>query len=93
MLPNCHCWKEFIVLSLENSMAATSGRPVIYSLAQDRATDEELYLLFKQMLLSASLKPDDARRDNPVKLVVCSIPLPPSISPLRRIGPKIKNVN
>lgn len=84
VLPNCHCLKEGVHSpvggqvnqSLENTMAAIAGRPVVYSRVQARATGEELYILCKQILLSASLKPDDTRWDCPVKLIVCLNPCP-----------------
>lgn len=84
VLPNCHCLKEGVHSpvggqvnqSLENTMAAIAGRPVVYSRVQARANGEELYILCKQILLSASLKPDDTRWDYPVKLIVCLNPCP-----------------
>lgn len=94
VLPNCHCLKEGVHSpvggqvnqSLENTMAAIAGRPVIYSRVQARTTGEELYIFFKQILLSASLKPDDTKGNYPVKLIVClNYPQPLSICPSIRI--------
>lgn len=96
VLPNCHCLKEGVHnpvggqvnQSLENTVATIAGRPVIYSRVQTRTTGEELYIFFKQILLSASLKPDDTKGDYPVKLIVClNYPQPLSICPFIRIWP------
>lgn len=85
VLPNCHCLKEGVHSpvggqvnqSLENTMAAIAGRPVIYSRVQARTTGEELYIFFKQILLSASLKPDDTKGNYPVKHCVSQLPPTP----------------